>query len=179
MRKSFWMTAFCLCSFIVLQGCADRQERHSTTLANTQAALPLDVGISLPLDLQVTVTELEPTTNVAQIHVDFTSKFEQAKVKITIVLPKDAEWQSGNAIWEGELKAGQTGQMDFALRLKDTKPGFVIAKAAIVADGRNYSQGASAYLDPEQRLQKQAQTRAVQGYKNVESIHVHRAKVSQ
>lgn len=177
MRNVRFVVAMCFTGLLLLAACRQNPPQQVVSAAKQGETLPLDVGISLPLDLQMAVTQYQPATKIAEIEVNFTSKLEQASAKIAIVLPANTTFISGATNWEGALKQGESGQLRFAVRSEDAKPRFVIAQAEVTQpNGQTFKQAASAYLDAEQKLQKAQAPRTVSGYEGAEQIQVYRKK---
>lgn len=177
MRNVRFVVAMCFTGLLLLASCRQNPPQQVAAVAKEAEALPLDVGIALPLDLQMAVTQYQPATKIAEIEVNFTSKLEQARARIEIVLPPNTTFISGATTWEGALKQGESGQIRFALRTEDATPRFVIAQAEVTQpNGRSFKQAASAYLDAGQKLQKAQAPRTVSGYEGAEQIQVYRKK---
>ncbi|MCG3154957.1 MAG: hypothetical protein DKINENOH_01555 [bacterium] len=170
------MNAALLAGALLLSACQERPQSSQTapTVAAEPARLPLDVGVSLPLDLQMQVVEISPN-GTAQIQTTFSPRLAEAQVNLAITLPEKYELLSGELKWEGNLKRGETGTLNLSVRLLEPTPRYVIAQAVVTPpEGRVFKQGASAYLDPARRLEKSAEMQPVKGYEGVESLQIHR-----
>lgn len=179
MRNVYLTFALCCSVLLQLTACRNAPQQKAAAVADESAEMPLDVGIALPLDLQMAVIQYQPATNTAEIEVNFTSKLEQATAKIEIVLPANTSLVNGANSWEGALQQGESGQIRFAVRTADATPRFVIAQAVVTQpNGRTFNQAASAYVDTNQKLQKAQAPRELSGYQGAERIQVHRKKQS-
>lgn len=170
------MKAALLAGTLLLSGCQERPQTSQTAPAVVAepARLPLDVGVSLPLDLQMQVVAISPS-GTAQIQTTFSPRLAEAQVTLAITLPEKYELLSGDLRWEGNLKRGETGTLNLSVRLLEPTPRYVIAQAVVTPpEGRVFRQGASAYVDPARRLEKTAVMQPVKGYQGVESLQIHR-----
>ena len=183
MPKLLKATASVIAVFIILPFCAfSCGERHPENLespAMTVASAPLDVGISLPLELEVRLIDHSAPSDVARIRVSFSSKLQDANIAIALKLPEGALIEQGPTSWQGELQLGKTAGFECTIRQFDSKPGFIVAKATVTAPGgTSFSQAASAYFDPQLRDKNSTGTEQVKGYDGAQQLQIHRRKVS-
>ncbi|MDZ7267036.1 MAG: hypothetical protein ONB48_05295 [candidate division KSB1 bacterium] len=181
MPISRFSDALLLAGVLLLAACQKQPPASQAVpaVAAESARLPLEVGVSLPLDLHMQVVDRSPD-GTARIQTTFSPRLAQARVALTITLPEKYELLSGKLNWEGSLKRGETAILDLSVRPRETTPRFVIARAVVTPpEGRVFQQGASVYLDPGQRLEKSVEIRPVKGYEGIESLQIHRPNVAQ
>lgn len=172
--KSF-NSNLCLMLLTLLLGYSYCSKPKSPGNANQSQVAPLDVGITLPLDLQVRVLDNVQINQIVPVQVKFQARMELKNSVVTIQVPEEVQFTGGKTTWQGDLTIGQIEQFDFVIRPKESKSCFIIARAKTSRlNGQEFSQAASAYLDLEGILPKAIETRPVHGYCNVEKIQVYR-----
>ncbi len=148
--------------------------------ALTAEVVPLDVGITLPLQIRLTPLAEAAPGKVVPMQVECTLQMPQAEVALKLEWPRTAQLAGGAAEWRGLMRQGEPLKLDFALRWSGAEPGYVFAKAEVFKpDGNTFTQGSSIYLDPQRRAESAQAMRPVQGYAGAGQIRVHRSQAEK
>jgi len=167
------------CGIVGLFIFLDQHSSGSATSPPLAEAAPLDVGITLPLQMLLNSQTEAASGQIVPVHFTGALHMPEAEVTLKFTWPRTAQLVSGKAQWHGVLRQDEDLHLDFALRLAGTEAGYVLAQAEVVpSGGRTFSQGTSLYLDPLRRTKTET-TQPVQGYAGASQIRVYRANAAQ